>query len=712
LSHGKPQDSDPISDQLNRAVWLYQVGDLNAAERLCKTILRKKPASPVALHLLAAMAIRHAQFDEALALLDRALRFKADYFEALVERGNVLQLLNRHDAALASYESASRLRPDDVEAIYNRALALVGLGRHAEALQSFDRVLTIEPRHVRALNNRGGALHVLNRLEEALSSYDQALALEPRFAEALANRGVVLTALNRHSEALASLDKALLITPNDADALYYRGFVLGELNRCEDAAASYERALKARPRDAKTEFALCMSSLPTLYMGAAEIAQRRDVYAARLQSLSAEVARGRARDFAGGVGPKQPFYLAYQGENDRALQSIYGAMVCKIMADRYPAAALAGMPPPGEAVRVGIVSGFFRNHSNWKIPIRGWLSELDRRRFRLFGYYTDGRADAQTEEAARFCERFVRGPLPVARWRDAILADAPHVLIYPEVGMDNIAVQLAAQRLAPVQCNSWGHPDTSGFPTLDYFLSSDLMEPADGQDHYTERLVRLPNLSFHYEPPATPHETIERAALGLRPTATAFWCGQSLFKYLPQFDEVFPRIAREHADCQFVFVGHHAAPDITRLFQQRLERAFDAFGLKATDHCVFLPRLDPQKFAAAIGCCDIILDSIGWSGCNSTFESLHHHLPIVTMAGRLMRGRHTMAILRMMNVTETITETLDHYVATAVRLATDADWRRQVSARMAAGRDAVYRDRACIEALEAFLSRVTQRQPV
>ena len=145
------------------------------------------------------------------------------------------------------------------------------------------------------------------------------------------------------------MDKALLITPNDADALYYRGFVLGELNRCEDAAASYERALKARPSDAKTKFALCMASLPTLYMDGAEIAQRRDLYAARLQSLSAEVARGRARDFAGGVGPKQPFYLAYQGENDRDLQSIYGAMVCKIMADRYPVAAVAEMPLPGEA---------------------------------------------------------------------------------------------------------------------------------------------------------------------------------------------------------------------------------------------------------------------------------------------------------------------------------------------------------------------------
>jgi predicted O-linked N-acetylglucosamine transferase (SPINDLY family) len=694
---------------MHRAVWSYQVGDLAEAERLCKTILRKKPATPSALHLLGAVAIRQGRFEQALAQLDRAIRFKPDYAEALVDRGNILQVLNRPDEALASYDGALRLRPQDTETIYNCGVALVTLGRQAEALARFERVLALEPDHARALNNRGGALHALNRLDEALASYDRALATNPRFPEALTNRGVLLTALNRHSEALASFDQALRITPNDADALYYRGFVLGELNRCDEAAASYERALAARPGFAKAKFALCMASLPTLYVDAAEIAPSRARYAERLRALNAEVERGAAADFAPGIGPKQPFYLAYQGENDRDLQRVYGALVCRIMAARHPDAATAAPPSPGEPIKVGIVSGFFRSHSNWKIPIRGWLSELDRARFRLFGYYTDGRRDTQTEEAERLCERFVCGPLPVARWREEISRDAPHVLIYPEVGMDNVAVQLAAQRLAAVQCNSWGHPDTSGFPTLDYFLSSDLMEPADGQTHYTEQLVRLPNLSFHYEPPEIAPVDVARPDLGLRANATVYWCGQSLFKYLPQFDAVFARIARAAGDCQFVFVGHYAAAEITALFRSRLEKAFAAHALAAADHCVFLPRLDQQKFAAAIGRCDIILDSIGWSGCNSTFESLHHHLPIVTMAGGLMRGRHTMAILAMMGVTETIAGSVDDYVAIAVRLAADPEWRREIKARMAANQHAVYRDRACIEGLEAFLIEASAR---
>jgi len=693
---------------LQRAVLSYQLGNLADAERLCKTILRKKAASPMALHLLGAIAIRENRFEQALALIDRAVRFKPDYAEALVERGNVLQLLNRHAEAVASYETALRLQPGDAETIYNCGVALVALNRHAEALARFEGVLIVEPGHVRALNNRGGALHVLNRLDDALASYDQALAIDPRSVQALINRGVVLTALNRHSEALASFDKALLIAPGDADALYYRGFVLGELNRCEEAAASYERALEVRPDFAKARFALCMAALPTLYMDAAEIPAHRTLYAERLRALAAEVDRRVPRDFAAGVGPKQPFYLAYQGENDRELQQLYGAMVCKIMADRYPPAPLAAAPTVGEAIKVGIVSGFFRNHSNWKIPIKGWLSQLDRTRFRLFGYYTDGRRDPHTAEAESFCERFVCGPLPVARWREIIVADAPHVLIYPEVGMDNVAVQLAAQRLAPVQCTSWGHPDTSGFPTLDYFLGSDLMEPKDAQDHYTERLIRLPNLSFHYEPTGAAATPTSRSDLQLRPGTLAYWCGQSLFKYLPQYDQVFPRIAREVGDCQFVFVGHHASAEITALFRQRLEKAFASHGLAAADHCVFLPRLDPDAFAAVIGCCDVILDSIGWSGCNSTMEGLPHHLPVVTMRDGLMRGRHTTAILTMMGVTDTVADSVDEYVSMAVRLAKDADWRNDMKARMAAGRSAVYGDRACIEALQAFLLQVTQ----
>jgi len=139
------------------------------------------------------------------------------------------------------------------------------------------------------------------------------------------------------------------------------------------------------------------------------------------------------------------------------------------------------------------------------------------------------------------------------------------------------------------------------------------------------------------------------------------------------------------------------------MFRTRLEHAFRGVGLNAGDHCVFLPRLTPHHFVAAIGQCDIVLDSIGWSGCNSILESLVHNVPIVTLAGEMMRGRHTAAILAMMDVRETTAHTIDEYVSMAGLLGRTKAKRTELSARIASRKHRVYRDRNCIAALEAFL---------
>ncbi len=131
---------------------------------------------------------------------------------------------------------------------------------------------------------------------------------------------------------------------------------------------------------------------------------------------------------------------------------------------------------------------------------------------------------------AASCDAFRQGPRTLAEWRRTIAADRPHVLIYPEVGMEPSVVRLAATRLAAVQCVAWGHPVTTGLPTMDYFLSSALMEPADGDHHYSETLIRLPNLSIAYRPPELPAgRTLQRGAFGLAADDVVYICCQSLY---------------------------------------------------------------------------------------------------------------------------------------------------------------------------------------
>ncbi|MGL1386152.1 hypothetical protein ACSTJO_00260, partial [Vibrio parahaemolyticus] len=71
-----------------------------------------------------------------------------------------------------------------------------------------------------------------------------------------------------------------------------------------------------------------------------------------------------------------------------------------------------------------------------------------------------------------------------------------NVAIFTDLGMGEIDLAISTMRIARRQYVSWGHPITSGSPQIDGFLSSEMAEPDDGQEHYVEQLVRLPGIGF------------------------------------------------------------------------------------------------------------------------------------------------------------------------------------------------------------------------
>jgi protein O-GlcNAc transferase len=269
--------------------------------------------------------------------------------------------------------------------------------------------------------------------------------------------------------------------------------------------------------------------------------------------------------------------------------------------------------------------------------------------------------------------------------------------------MDYMTVRLGCLKLAPIQITSWGHPQTSGLPTIDYYLSSDLMESENAQVNYTEKLVRLPNLSIHYTPLVNEYDAISKKNIGIADNEMMFWCCQSLFKYLPQHDDVFPKIAKQLTNSKFVFIQHHQSEYITEIFRQRLQETFQEFGLNYQDYCIFLRQMHPTSFAGISAIADIFLDSIGWSGCNSTLESIAHNVPVVTLPGELMRGRHSLAILKMMGIEETIASNKEEYVQLAIRLGRDSEYRQSISQLIAQNKHKLYGDLEPIRALEEFL---------
>jgi len=175
-------------------------------------------------------------------------------------------------------------------------------------------------------------------------------------------------------------------------------------------------------------------------------------------------------------------------------------------------------------------------------------------------------------------------------------------------------------------------------------------------------------------------------------------------KYLPQHDDVFPAIAKLVPNAQFVFVAWNEA--LRNDFQKRLDRAFSAAGVAIADRVVIVPQLDSISYLNLNVLCDIYLDSIEWSGGNSTFEAIACKLPVVTLPGKFMRGRHSYAILTQLGMTETIARDKSGYVEIAANLALDSKWRERVVQGMVAGYPRLYSDKRSVLALENFYQQV------
>ena len=135
-----------------------------------------------------------------------------------------------------------------------------------------------------------------------------------------------------------------------------------------------------------------------------------------------------------------------------------------------------------------------------------------------------------------------------------IRGDKLDILVHFDYGMSVVAAKLAAARLAPIQCLAWGHPVTSGLPTMDYFFSSEMMEPSNGHEHYSEQLVMLPNIGVCVPQVANSISIKTRADYGLSEGRKVYVSPHSLFKHLPQYDCVFPAIAKENPRAEFIFI--------------------------------------------------------------------------------------------------------------------------------------------------------------
>lgn len=651
--------------------------------------------------------------------------------------------------ARAGLERAVALQPAFAQA-WQRLGILRGEGGDPDgALEAFAHAVAIEPANARAFNNLGNALRSVGRVDDARAAFRRAVELDPGYALALANLALAARDAGDFFEAERLARDALTRSPPPSlmrTVTVLLGGVLRERGALDEAALLYERAIAmapaasagewlnlARIRAERDEVAEARAAfrraheldrrdlrgalgaalaLPMVYTDTAAVQIARDAYGDGLAALERDVdalVRGLTSDEVVDGLRWTNFLLAYQGRDDRGLQERYAAFAARALAAADPASGHAIAQSPGGAerptqaaassrLRVGFASAFFRDGTAGRY-FRSWITDLPRERFEVFVYHLHPRADALTGEIrarADVFRAFSGAGLRPSAVAPAIHADRLDVLVYPELGMDHVSFALAALRLAPRQLAGWGHPVTTGHRTIDGFVSCAAMESANGAAHYVEPLLLLPGIGTCYRAPPLP-DAGSREKFGLPGDAGLFLCPQSLFKIHPDNDVLLAAVLAANARARLVlFEGRH--PKVTAAFVQRLRIALDAHGV-APERIAMLPAMSHDDYLRVNLLCDAMLDTLHWSGGNTTLDALACGLPVVTLPGAFMRGRQSTAMLRLAGVHELIASDEADYVAIASRLVRDRAWRDELAARIDAGRSLVF-DRP--EPVEAF----------
>lgn len=552
-------------------------------------------------------------------------------FDVLHLSGLVAYQLARVPEAVDLLGRAHRIDRRHPVCAMRYGLALLAARKTSEAEAALRLAVELKPDFHEGWDNLAYCLKTQDRLAEAVECHRRCTGLRSDYAVGWYNFGLTLSLLGRNTEALACHERALRADPTYASGRLGRAQVLHKMHRIDEAVADYRTFLELQPGnlEARSHFLLALHNLADL--GREELFKEHRTYG-RLAAAS---------------GPAT--------------------------------GSLPNSPEPDRRLRLAVLSPDLRSHS-CAFFLEPLLRHLDPGQFQLYLYHDHFREDAVSARLRGYAavwRNFIGQP--AATVEATIRADAPDILVdlAGHTGL-NCRLGLFARRLAPVQVNYLGYPDTTGLAAMDCRLTDDRADPAPEADAFaTERLVRFSTCAWTYQasdaaPEVAPAPAAERGQV-------TFGCFNNLGKVTDRMLAVWGRILAAVPGARLLLKGGGLGePAEQTRFRSRLAAA----GV-AADRVDFLERTeDTAGHLALYGRMDVSLDTFPYHGTTTTCEALWMGVPVVTLAGDRHVARVGGSLLHAVGHAEWIAADEDGYVRIATELARD-------TARLAAIRGAL-----------------------
>ena len=316
-------------------------------------------------------------------------------------------------------------------------------------------------------------------------------------------------------------------------------------------------------------------------------------------------------------------------------------------------------------IRIGFVSDYLTDHTIGKL-FKGIILNLDKNKFDIKIFHTPKTRKGKIYQDFIDAERnnqVYNFNLPIKfEDKQKIIADENlDILFYPEIGLSLELYYLSFIRLATYQVTSWGHPETTCIDTLDYFLTSKLIESQNSNKKFSEKLLYADFLPMYYYTPV-----VERGLdIDMLSKNNVYSCPQTLFKIHPEFDLVLGKILEEDKKAKIYFIK-----DSDNVYYKKLLNRFKKNTKIDLDRIEFINGLSWEDYINHCGQASVLLDPFYFSAGNSFYESMFYGTPTVTKPTEYTKSRLVLGAYNQMKIEDApIVNNVSEYVGKAVEIA-------------------------------------------
>ena len=567
-------------------------------------------------------------------------------------------------AARAAYRDALRLAPERADLWHNLGALCAADGERDEALAAFAQAARQRGAWAEPWHARGHVLFAAGDLEGALAAFGEAVARDPAHVAAQVNLALTLERLRRYRAAVPPLMRARQLAPGDENIWWRLRGVLLLLRRNEDALADFQRFAPHAPASARV-VAAALASARAAADPAGEARALADAcaypFAVGESALLAEVL-ALVQYFDIEPAPLRDLYRAYD------------ALVrAELAAAHEDVPLVAPVPRRRDAhdrrIRVGYLSADFRAHVMGErlAPI---VRAHDRDQFdvRLYSLAPEQNEDALTEAFRAASEGFVRlAGLDDAQAARTIAGDELDLIVDLMSHSAFARPGIVARKPARVVATHLGQHGCLGLAAVDYKITDAIADPPGNAAYQIEAPLPLSVCTLPLSPYRAPAPRWTRAELGIADDAVVFEAFVGVQKLSPRCLALWLEVLRE-APRSILLFSPQREDD-----RAALDRRLTAFGLPAA-RIRFVPYAR-DALHARHALADAALDTLPYTGGDTTASALAAGVPVVTRAGVRHAERMSASILRHAGLRELVAASDEAYVALAVRLASDAVFR-------------------------------------